>query len=159
MNTLSQLDKTQIDQEREAFTSRMLDATTGVFDIYTIHIGSRLGFYTALAQDVSLTSRELAQQTGTHERYVREWLEQQAVSGILRVENADAHAMQRKFFLPAGHTEVLTDQESLDYLAPLARLVVGVAHPVEEVIAVFQNGGGVSFSRYGRDMRDGIGLR
>jgi hypothetical protein len=49
MNTITQLDKTQTDQERDAFTMRMLDATTGVFDIYTIHIGYRLGFYMASA--------------------------------------------------------------------------------------------------------------
>ena len=35
MNTLTQYDKTLIDQEREAFTSRMLDATSGVNVEYT----------------------------------------------------------------------------------------------------------------------------
>ena len=36
------------------------------------------------------TSGELAQRTGTAERYAREWLEHQAVAGILSVEDAQA---------------------------------------------------------------------
>jgi 2-polyprenyl-3-methyl-5-hydroxy-6-metoxy-1,4-benzoquinol methylase len=157
METIRQLDKTQADQEREVLTTRILNATTGVFDIYTIHIGAKLGFYAALARGASLTSLELAAQTGTHERYVREWLEQQAVVGILGVENVDAQATARKFFLPAGHIELLTDRESPEFLAPLAQLVVGVANPVADVIAAFKSGGGVPFSRYGEDVRDGVG--
>ncbi|BBO69668.1 SAM-dependent methyltransferase [Desulfosarcina alkanivorans] len=158
MNTITQLDTTQTDQERDAFTMRMLDATTGVFDIYTIHIGYRLGFYTALARGASLTSTALAGLTGTYERYVREWLEQQTVAGIVRVENADAPAGERRFFLPAGHIEVLTDRESVNFLAPLAQLVVGAVRPVADVIEAFKSGAGVPYSRYGEDMRDGVGL-
>lgn len=47
-------------------------------------IGDRLGLYRALDNDGPMTSAELAAQTGTHERYVREWLNAQAASGYVR---------------------------------------------------------------------------
>lgn len=47
-------------------------------------IGDRLGLYRALGDDGPMTSAELAAQTGTHERYVREWLNAQAASGYVR---------------------------------------------------------------------------
>lgn len=41
-----------------------------------MYVGLQLGLYRSLASDGSATARELAERTGTHERYVREWLEQ-----------------------------------------------------------------------------------
>jgi hypothetical protein len=60
---------------------RLLKSVAGTFDIFTIYIGDRLGFYQTLA-DGWLTSTELATQTNAVERYVREWFEQQTVTGI-----------------------------------------------------------------------------
>ncbi len=51
----------------------------------TLATGS--GLYRALAEGGPATSAELASRTGTHERYIREWLEQQTVAGILEVED------------------------------------------------------------------------
>ncbi|MDQ3648608.1 MAG: hypothetical protein M3433_08530 [Actinomycetota bacterium] len=62
---------------------RLFQATLGAWDILTVYLGDRLGLYRALAEAGSLTSGELAAATGTHERYVREWLEQQAANGVL----------------------------------------------------------------------------
>ena len=130
-------------------------SAAGVFDIFTIYIGHRLGFYEALAGSDFLNSTELASRTGTHERYVREWLEQQTVSGILQVENADADRKARRFRLPAGHAEVLVDRDSLNYLTPLAQLLVGAVHPLESILNAYRNGGGVPYEEYGRDMLEG----
>lgn len=45
-------------------------------------IGDKLGLFRALATG-DMTSAELAEKTGTHERYVREWLSSQAASGFV----------------------------------------------------------------------------
>lgn len=63
--------------QRDAFIERMLRSTSGLFDIFTVYMGDRLGYYQALAQHGGLTSTELAETTQTYERYAREWLEQQ----------------------------------------------------------------------------------
>ena len=45
-------------------------------------IGDKLGLFRALASG-DMTSAALAEKTGTHERYVREWLSSQATSGCV----------------------------------------------------------------------------
>jgi hypothetical protein len=69
----------------------------------------------------------------------REWLEQQTVTGVLTVENPQAEATARRFRLSPAHAEVLTERDSLNYLAPLAQLVVGATSPIKSVLEVFQN--------------------
>ena len=140
---------------RDAFVDRLLQSTSGVFDIFTIYIGDRLGFYKELSSNSFLNSVELADRTGTQERYVREWLEQQTVTGILEVEDVKVAASERRFRLPAGHREILVERDSLNYLAPLSQLVVGAVSPIGSVLEAFKNGGGVPYSDYGADLREG----
>ncbi|MEW5959291.1 MAG: class I SAM-dependent methyltransferase [Chloroflexota bacterium] len=154
MSTAISLTDEQVAQ-RDAFVERMLKSSSGVFDIFSIYLGDRLGFYQALANGDSSTSVELARRTGTHERYVREWLEQQTVAGILEVENPQAEATARRFRLPAPHIEVLAERDSLNYLAPLAQLLAGAVHPLQTVLQAYRTGGGVPFSAYGTDLREG----
>ena len=59
----------------------------GALELYTIYLGDRLGLYRALHEERA-TSGELAAQTGTNERYVVEWLEHHAASGLLEVDVA-----------------------------------------------------------------------
>ncbi|MHC4093593.1 MAG: class I SAM-dependent methyltransferase [Planctomycetota bacterium] len=157
MNNSVQQVTDAVAQERDAFVERLLQSTAGVFEIFTIYIGDRLGFYETLAGNGPLTAGELAARTGTQERYVREWLEQQAVAGVLGVDNEADGPSVRRFRMPPGHVEVLAERESLDYLAPLAQLVVGAVHPLALVVDAFRKGGGVPFSAYGADLREGQG--
>src|SRR4051794_21924763 len=48
-----------------------------------IYLGDKLGLYRAMNGAGPLTSEELAQKTGLHERWVREWVRGQAASGIV----------------------------------------------------------------------------
>ncbi|MGI8976994.1 MAG: SAM-dependent methyltransferase, partial [Thermomicrobiales bacterium] len=59
---------------------RLFAATLGAMDLFSVYLGDRLGYYRALAEGGAATSAELAQRTGTAERYAREWLEQQATT-------------------------------------------------------------------------------
>ncbi|MDP3063506.1 MAG: hypothetical protein Q8O40_09920, partial [Chloroflexota bacterium] len=72
---------------RDALVGRLFQAALGAMEVYTIYMGDRLGLYQALSQGPA-TAGELAARTRTSERYAREWLEQQAVAGILGVENS-----------------------------------------------------------------------
>lgn len=71
---------------RDALVERLFEAVLGFNDLHAVYLGDRLGLYRALA-DGAATPDEVAATTGTDERYVREWLEHQAVTGILEVEN------------------------------------------------------------------------
>lgn len=139
---------------RDALVGRLFDATLGMMDVLTVYLGNHLGFYRTLAAG-PCTSAELATATNTAERYAREWLEQQAVTGILEVTDGAANDA-RRYCLPAGHDEVLLDHDSLAYMTPLARQMVGAVHPLSAIIAAFRTGGGVPYADYGTDMREGI---
>ena len=75
--------------QRDALVSQLFAGAIGALDLLCVYVGDRLGLYRALADHPSLTPAELAAAGGIHERYAREWLEQQTVSGILDVENPD----------------------------------------------------------------------
>jgi 2-polyprenyl-3-methyl-5-hydroxy-6-metoxy-1,4-benzoquinol methylase len=143
------------DNERDRFVERLLTSTAGAFDIFTIYLGDRLGFYQALSEHGPATSEELAACTGSYERYVREWLEQQTVAGILKVEDENAGARYRRYRLPAGHREVLVDRDSLNYLAPLAQMVAGAVRPMHQVLKAYRSGKGVPYPYYGTEFREG----
>ncbi|MGW4928985.1 class I SAM-dependent methyltransferase [Agromyces sp. NPDC004153] len=142
-----------------AFADRVFGSVLGAIELLSIHLGDRLGWYRALAESGPLSSAELAARTGTVERYAREWLEQQAVSGILTVDEADAAApaSDRRFALPAAHAEVLADAASLDYMAPVARMITAAAMRAASLVEAYRGGGGVSWDQFGDDARESQG--
>src|SRR2546428_2762688 len=116
---------------RDALAERLFGAAVGTMDLYGIYLGDRLGLYRALAEAGALTSTDLAEAACVHERYAREWLEQQAASGILELEDSDAAAAERRYRLPAGHDEALLDEASLNYVAPFRPFVVAGTRPID----------------------------
>jgi SAM-dependent methyltransferase len=142
--------------QTDALVERGFGATISTLEIAAIHVGDRLGFYRSLAEEGPATPGELARSTGTAERYVREWLEQQAVAGFLTVADPDADPGDRRYGLPVGHRAVFIDEDDLNYLAPLARLAIGVLGPIDALLATYRNGGGVPYEDYGADVREGI---
>ncbi len=131
---------------------RVLEAATGALELFGIYLGSRLGLYEALRRGPK-TAGELADAAGIAPRYAREWLEQQAVAGVLTVDDPAAPADARRYALPEAHVGVVADPVALDHLAPLAGLVVGIASVLDDVVAAYRTGGGVPYARYGPDFR------
>jgi len=148
---------TPVEERRDALVERLLQSTLGFFDVYTVYLGDRLGLYQAIAEGGPATPAELASNTGTNERHVREWLEQQTVAGIIEVEDATAGSSERRYRMPDGHAEVLTDTESLNFLAPLAQLAVGAASPTAAILDAYRTGKGVPYGDYGPDLIEGQG--
>ena len=144
------------EQRRDALVERFFGSCIGFMEILSIYVGDRLGFYRTLVDDGGATASQLADATGTNERYAREWLEQQAVAGILVVEDADAQPENRRYRLPEGHDEVLLERDSLYYAAPFAQQMVSITRPLPAVLEAFRTGGGVPYPDYGEDMREGI---
>jgi SAM-dependent methyltransferase len=139
----------------DALVERLFTAAIDTLEIACVHIGGELGFYRALADEGDATPAELAARTGTAERYVREWLEQQAAAGFLSVDDSEAIADERRYGLPAGHRSVFVDEQSLYFLTPLATLALGAAGPMEAILEAFRSGRGVPFETY--DFHEAIG--
>jgi Rv2258c-like winged HTH domain len=141
--------------QTDALVERLFNATIDTLGIASVHIGGRLGFYQALADGGEATPAELASRTGTAERYVREWLEQQAVAGFLSVDDPEATPDERRYGLPVAHRPVFVDEEDLNLLTPLATLAIGVCGPMEALLEAYRIGEGVPFESY--EIHDAIG--
>ena len=147
------------DAQREALVERIFTATLGSLELLHLYVGERLGLYQVLADhDAAMSPAYLATAAGISERYAREWLEQQAVAGMLEVEAQPTPQSQRRYRLPTAHAEVLLDRDSLSYVAPLALGVAAIAATLPDILEAFRSGGGVAYERYGADMRDAIAL-
>lgn len=137
----------------EEFAERIFGSTLAAMDLFSMHLGDRLGYYRALAEEPA-TAGQLAERTGTDARYAREWLEQQAVTGIVEVLDETDDADARRFWLPRGHAEVLTNETSLSFMAPLPRMLAAVGVQLPTLLDAYRRGGGVSWGRFGTDMRE-----
>ena len=142
-------------EQRDAFVGRIFASALGGFEVLSIYLGDRLGLYRALVEHGPATAKELASHTHTSERYIREWLEQQAAAGILVTDNATAPALDRRYQLPTAHAEVLVSETSLNYMTPLSSALYGLASQLPAVADAFQHGGGVPWADYGNIARAG----
>jgi 2-polyprenyl-3-methyl-5-hydroxy-6-metoxy-1,4-benzoquinol methylase len=136
---------------RDELVGRLFMNALGAFDLLSVYLGDELGLYRALDEKGPLTSAELAEAAGIHERYAREWLEQQAASELLALEPNGA---ERRFRLPDGYAEALLNPSSLNYVAPLARGLVGAMRPLDSLLAAFRTGDGVPYADYGDNLHE-----
>ncbi|WP_225773020.1 class I SAM-dependent methyltransferase [Inquilinus sp. Marseille-Q2685] len=105
--------------------------------------GEKLGFYKALAGGEPVTPAELAEKTGTHERYVREWLSAQAASGFVTYD-----ARSGRFTLSPEQAAVLADDDSPVYMGGGFTSLAAVFADEPKLTAAFRTGKGVGWGEH-----------
>jgi SAM-dependent methyltransferase len=128
------------DDRTNALVERLFQDAVGALELYTVYLGERLGLYRALAEGGPATSSELAERTGTAERYVREWLEHHASSGLLEVDDAKAEPLTRRYRMPAEHIPVLVDADDARYEGYKGVDIVRAARPLPQLVEAFRTG-------------------
>ena len=123
------------------FIGQMLGDLGGAASISMVRIGNSLGLYRALHSKGSMTCQELAQETGVHDRYLREWLSHQAASNYLSYDPAT-----HKFTLPPEQAMVFAIENSPVYMMGAFDLMTWMTESKDQVQAVFPTGGGVPWS-------------
>ncbi len=131
--------------------SRSLLATQ---ELLTVQLGLQLGLYRALSDDGPATPPQLAARTGLDERYLAEWLEQQAVAGILSVVEVGADPAQRRYVLDDSCISALLDRDSLSFVGALAGIATALARNLPQVQTAFRTGGGIAAGEFGHDLSD-----
>jgi 2-polyprenyl-3-methyl-5-hydroxy-6-metoxy-1,4-benzoquinol methylase len=129
------------DDATDVLQQRLFRDALGALELFTLYVGERLGLYESLANGEPVTSAALAERTGCAERYVREWLEQQAASGILVVDDPSVDPLERRFRLPPEHVPVLADADDARYQAHKGVDVVRAARPLPDLVTAFRTGG------------------
>src|SRR5262245_55971820 len=127
----------------DALVGRLFEASIGMLDTMSVYLGDRLGLYRALSEHGPATAAQLAARAGINERYAREWLEQQAATDILDVDDVTSAPDDRRFSLPAAYVAPLTDPTSPFSIAPMGRSAVACASVLPELLEAFRSGGGV----------------
>ena len=138
------------DVRRDALAGRLFENMLGAMDLFSVQLGLELGLYRSLRDQGPATPPELAARTGIAPRYAREWLEQQAVTGLLDVAGEADDADARRFALPPGHAAVLIELDDLATMAPLPAAVMGFVEAWPELLAAYRTGGGVPWNEYPR---------
>ncbi|MGP0052660.1 MAG: class I SAM-dependent methyltransferase [Solirubrobacteraceae bacterium] len=139
-----------------ALAARMFMGMLATQELLASYLGARLGLYESLADAGPGTYPEVAQRTGVAPRYAREWLEQQAVAGLLSVDDAAAPADERVYALPPGHAAVLTESDDPMSMIALTVLPVGgIAQALPALLRAYRTGDGVPDGVFGADWRNG----
>lgn len=138
-------EKTQVNQEKlEAFLGQFVSDFGAMASGVMTAIGYRLGLYAAMKDAGPLTSSQLAQKTNTAERYVREWLNNQAAGGYVKY-NPDSHTYE----MPPEQAMVLANTESPFYLVPgMAEGVPSLWADEEKTIEAFKTGRGIGWHQH-----------
>jgi 2-polyprenyl-3-methyl-5-hydroxy-6-metoxy-1,4-benzoquinol methylase len=134
-------DSAGVDDRTQALADRLFRNAGAALELYTIYLGERLGLYRALVERGPATSSELADRTGTAERYVREWLEHHAVSGLIEVDHAHAEPGVRRYSLPPAHIPVLADPDDLRYEAHKGVEIARAGRVLPQLVEAFRTGG------------------
>jgi SAM-dependent methyltransferase len=90
------------DARVQAFVNKAVGDCGTLTSASLVVIGDKLGLYSALSEAGPATPGELAQRTGTVERYVRPWLINQAAGGYLEYDPTAG-----RFSLPPEHAAAL----------------------------------------------------
>jgi SAM-dependent methyltransferase len=103
-------------------------------------LGDRLGLYKAMAGAGPLTPAELARKTGTAERYVREWLANQAAGGYVRYDPAAG-----TYTLPDEQALALADEDSEAFLPGSFQVLAAMFAALPRVAECFRTGAGLGW--------------
>jgi hypothetical protein len=113
------------------------------FHAALVGVGDKLGLYKALAASGPQTPAELAQHTGTAERYVREWLCNQAAGGYVTYDK-DAG----KFHLTEEQAFTLADESSPAFLPGMFQVALAAVKAEEQITERFKTGKGLGWHEH-----------
>jgi 2-polyprenyl-3-methyl-5-hydroxy-6-metoxy-1,4-benzoquinol methylase len=132
------------------FVFRAVEEVGATLNTALVVMGDRLGLYRALAGTGGLTSAELAERTGTAERYVREWANAQAAGGYVAYD-ADTGT----YSLPPEQAVALTDSDSPAYLPGVFQMALGSVTDSPRIVEAARSGDGVGWHEHVHDVHEG----
>ncbi|HEY7932719.1 MAG TPA: class I SAM-dependent methyltransferase [Solirubrobacteraceae bacterium] len=139
---------TGIDEAKlEQFMGQFVGDLGAAMTAPLVVIGDKLGLYKAMADGEPVTPRELAERTDCRERYIREWLCQQAASGYVEYE-ADGGT----FRLPAEQAMALADEDSPAFIPGAFQLVAAVVKDEPQIAERFRSGEGFGWHEHHHDL-------
>ena len=138
------------DAKLEQFVGQLVGELGATLNAALVVIGDELGLYRALDGAGALSSAELAERTGTSERYVREWLNAQAAGGYVAYD-----AETGLYTLPPEQAFVLARDDSPAAFAGAFQLVTSAMHDRPRITEAFRTGEGVGWHEHHHGLFEG----
>jgi SAM-dependent methyltransferase len=132
------------------FVFRAVDEVGATLNAALVVMGDKLGLYQALAGAGPLSPAELAERTGTAERYVREWLNTQAAGGYVEYGPDSG-----RYTLPPEQAVALTDADSPAYLPGLFQTALGAVLDSPKIADAVRSGAGFGWHEHVHDVHEG----
>jgi SAM-dependent methyltransferase len=153
-STSSTSQQTTIDNEKlQRFMGKILSDFGGAASSVLVYIGDKLGLYKAMSDfGKPITSQELANLSATSERYIREWLANQAAGGYLTYDPSS-----QTYNLPIEHAQVLANENSPLYAAGGFQVLMSFYRDEPKILNVFKTGKGISWEDHDKDLFEGTG--
>src|SRR5690242_20575188 len=141
-----------IDEEKlNTFIGKVVGDFGAALSASLAYIGQRLGLYNAMAGAGPLTSAQLAKRTGLVERYVREWLINQAAGGYVEYDPEMGW-----YTLPPEQALALTDVDSPAFVGGGFYLVKAMTQASSRIADAFEHGGGILWRDHDPDLFPGV---
>ena len=137
--------------ELRRFSGKVSGSVTGGLNCALTLVGDQLGLYRALAEAGPMDSEALAAKTNLSERWVREWLYQQACIGQIEYNEGDS-----TFSLTPEAVAVLAEPDHPAYLGGMFHSVVAMFETVDHLPDCFRTGIGQSYDDKGESCACGI---
>jgi SAM-dependent methyltransferase len=135
---------TSIDEAKlEAVMGRAVTDMGAVVSGPLFVLGEKLGLYKAMAGAGPLSSHEIAERSGTAERYVREWLRNQAAGGYVTYDPGND-----SYTLPDEHALVLADEDSSFYVLGAFELIASLYADEDKILEAFRSGSGLGWHEH-----------
>jgi len=133
-----------IDSEKlNEFLGKAIVDFGATFHAALVRVGDKLGLYKALAAGGPQTPAELAKRTETTERYVREWLCNQAAGGYVTYDSQTG-----KFLLSEEQAFTLADENSPAFLPGMFQVALAAVKAEEQITERFKTGKGMGWHEH-----------
>jgi len=132
------------------FVFRAVEEVGATLNTALVVMGDRLGLYRAMAGAGPLAPAELAERTGTAERYVREWLNAQAAGGYVSYDPDSG-----RYLLPPEQAVALTDSDSPAYLPGFFQIALGSVTDSPNIVDAARTGAGFGWHEHVSDVHEG----
>ena len=132
------------------FVFRAVDEVGATLNAALVVMGDKLGLYRTLAAGGALSPGELAERTGTAERYVREWLNAQAAGGFVAYDPDSG-----RYELPPEQAVALTDPDSPAYLPGFFQIALGSVIDSPRIADRVRSGDGFGWHEHVHDVHEG----
>ena len=130
-------------QKLDAFLGKAVGDLGAAMSVPLMIVGERLGLYRAMQKAGPMTSEQLAKKTNTTERYVREWLMNQAAGGYVNYD-----AATKAFTLPDEQAMAMADEDSPCYMHGGYEVILSLFRDLDKIESVFKTGKGLEWGEH-----------